>query len=120
MLALIRRVSREAPASSTLIAVCAGGQRIGRKALERLQSRSVTPLVSCDRPFDSREDGYFDRATEKRLWAVNLTSLELDGLSGTAEGSVHCGLTCGGDHLMTLAQAGGVWSVVETIGISVF
>ena len=120
ILALIQRASREAPATSAVLAVCVNGQRTSRSVLERLQSQSSTPLVSCNRAFDSRDGKYFDRATEKRLWAVDLTDVQLNGPSGSAEGSVHCGLTCGGSHLITLAQANGVWSVVETLEVSVF
>jgi hypothetical protein len=120
LLALIRRAAREAPADSALIAVCANEQRISAHLLERLQAHSTTPLVACDRRFDSRDGRYFDRSTKKRLWAVNLGSLTLGEQVGSAEGSVHCGITCGGSHRITLAQSNGEWSVVELLEISVF
>jgi hypothetical protein len=120
LLALVRRAEKEAPAESSLIAVCANERRVSAHLLDRLQAHTATPLVACDRRFDSRDGRYFDRSTKKRLWAVNLGLVTLAGQRGSAEGSVHCGITCGGSHRITLVQSNGEWSVVELLPVLVF
>ena len=118
--ALVQRAAREAPADSAVIAVCVKGRRVNSSALQSLKPHTSTPLVSCDRSYDSRDGSYFDRATGKSLWAVDLESVQLNGQAASADGSVHCGITCGGRHQISLAQANGVWSVVEIRELTVF